>query len=182
MPGKGSSMSSSTEKEQVPRVSEFQANLEILRQLQFFSGLSLEALKLVAYLSARQDFRPGDLLFRQDDRDGTAFYIVSGQAGITREGEHGGRVLKTYGTGEFLGGLALVCDMRRLFTLRALTGMTCVTLTRDRFTKVLEQFPEVTAKVLQTIAETIVVWEQRLITEGGDLCEVCGRMAGMSLL
>lgn len=182
MPGKGYSMSSSTEKEQVPRVSEFQANLEILRQLQFFSGLSLEALKLVAYLCARQHFRPGDLLFRQDEHDGTAFYIVSGQAGITRDNERGGAVLRTYDKGEFLGGLALVCDMRRLFTLRALTEMTCVTLTRDRFTKVLEQFPEVTAKVLQTIAEAIVVWEQRLFTGGRELGEVCGRMAGMSLL
>ncbi len=175
-------MSSSTEKEQVPRVSEFQANLEILRQLRFFSGLSLEALKLVAYLSARQNFRPGDLLFRQDDRDGTAFYIVSGEAGITRDEEHGGTVLKTYGEGEFLGGLALVCDMRRLFTLRALTAMSCVTITRDRFTKVLEQFPQVTAKVLQTIAETIVAWEERLLAGGGELSEVCDRMAGMTLL
>ena len=175
-------MSSSTEKEQVPRVSEFQANLEILRQLQFFSGLSLEALKLVAYLCARQDFRPGDLLFRQDEHDGTAFYILSGQAGITRDNERGGAVLRTYDKGEFLGGLALVCDMRRLFTLRALTEMTCVTLTRDRFTKVLEQFPEVTGKVLQTIAEAIVVWEQRFLTGGRELSEVCGRMAGMSLL
>jgi CRP/FNR family cyclic AMP-dependent transcriptional regulator len=175
-------MSSSTEKEQVPRVSEFQADLEILRQLQFFSGLSLEALKLVAYLCARQDFRPGDLLFRQDEHDGTAFYIVSGQAGITRDNQRGGAALRTYGTGEFIGGLALVCDMRRLFTLRALTEMTCVTLTRDRFTKVLEQFPEMTAKVLQTIADAIVVWEQRFLTGGRDLCEVCGRMAGMSLL
>lgn len=170
------------EKEQVPRVSEFQANLEILRQLRFFSGLSLEALKLVAYLSARQNFSPGDLLFRQDDRDGTAFYIVSGEAGIIRGEEHGGTVLKTYGEGEFLGGLALVCDMRRLFTLRALTAMSCVTLTRDRFTKVLEQFPQVTAKVLQTIAETIVAWEERLLAGGGELSEVCDRMAGMTLL
>jgi CRP/FNR family cyclic AMP-dependent transcriptional regulator len=175
-------MSSSTEKEQVPRVSEFQADLEILRQLQFFSGLSLEALKLAAYLCARQDFRPGDLLFRQDEHDGTAFYIVSGQAGITRDNEGGGAVLRTYGKGDFLGGLALVCDMRRLFTLRALTEMTCVTITRDRFTKVLEQFPEVTAKVLQTIAEAIVVWEQRLLTGDRDLCESCAHLAGMSLL
>jgi CRP/FNR family cyclic AMP-dependent transcriptional regulator len=175
-------MSSSTEKEQVRRVSEFQADLEILREVQFFSGLSLEALKLVAYLCARQDFRPGDLLFRQDEHDGTAFYIVSGQAGITRDNERGGAVLRTYGKGEFLGGLALVCDMRRLFTLRALTEMTCVTLTRDRFTKVLEQFPEVTAKVLQTVAEAIVVWEQRLLAGGRQLGEVCVHMAGMSLL
>jgi CRP/FNR family cyclic AMP-dependent transcriptional regulator len=175
-------MSSSTEKEQVPRVSEFQADLEILREVQFFSGLSLEALKLVAYLCARQDFRPGDLLFRQDEHDGTAFYIVSGRAGIMRDNERGGAVLKTYGKGEFLGGLALVCEMRRLFTLRALTEMTCVTLTRDRFTKVLEQFPEVTAKVLQTVAEAIVVWEQRLLTGGRGLGEVCAHLAGMSLL
>jgi hypothetical protein len=60
--------------------------------------------------------------------------------------------------------------------------MTCVTLTRDRFTKVIEQFPEVTAKVLQTIAEAIVVWEQQFFTGDRDLGEVCGRMAGMSLL
>ena len=76
-------MNSSTERQQ-PRSSEFQENLGILRQIQFFSGLPLEALKVFAYLCTRETFRAGDYLFHQDDNDGKAFYILSGEAELVR--------------------------------------------------------------------------------------------------
>ena len=40
--------------------SEFQDNLNLLRQTYFFSGLPLETLKVFAYLCTRQKFDPGE--------------------------------------------------------------------------------------------------------------------------
>ena len=78
-------MSSFTEEDQRPKSSEFQENLEILRQMDFFSALSLESLKVLAYLCTRERFKAGDFLFRQDDNDGNAFYIMSGKAELVRQ-------------------------------------------------------------------------------------------------
>ena len=175
-------MSSFTEENLGPKSSEFQENLEILRQTDFFSALSLEALKLFAYLAAREKFKEGDFLFRQNDNDGNAFYILSGEAELLHQGEAGTSILKRYAQGEFFGGLALLGDMRRLFSLRASTDMTCLVLNRDKFSKALEQFPELTPRVFRTVVERIRAWEERLILDPDPLCDRCRHKIGVSLI
>ena len=175
-------MSSFTEKNPGSKSSEFQENLEILRQMDFFSALSLEALKLFAYLCTREKFKVGDFLFHQDDNDGNAFYIISGKAELLRQDEGGDSNLKQYSEGEFLGGLVLLADMRRLFSLRASTDMTCLVLNRDKFSKALEQFPELTPRVFRTMVDRIRAWEERLILDPDQLCNRCRHKTGVSLV
>jgi CRP-like cAMP-binding protein len=168
---------------QASKSSEFKENLEILRHMDFFSGLPLEALKVFAYLCYRETFKPGDYLFHQDDNDGKAYHILSGKAELVREDEHGESVFRDYGDGEFLGGLALVGDMSRLFSLRASTKVECLSMTRDRFTKALEQFPDLIPRVLATIVKRVRSWEERLFIDRDELCDSCRRkVGGVSLI
>ena len=175
-------MNSSMEKRQASDTSEFQENLEILRQMDFFSALSLQALKVFAYLFTREMFKPGDYLFRQDDNDGTAFYILSGTAEVVRKDESGEFCLGKYGEGEFLGGLALLGDMRRLFSFKALTDMRCLVMTREKFIKAIEQFPELIPRVLETMVDRIRSWEERLLIDQDGLCDSCRKKVGVSLV
>ena len=175
-------MNSSMEKRQVSDTSEFQENLEILRQMDFFSALSLQALKVFVYLFTREMFKPGDYLFHQDDNDGNAFHILSGIAEVARKDESGEFSLGKYGEGEFLGGLALLGDMRRLFSLKALTDMTCLVMTREKFTKAIEQFPDLMPRVLETMVDRIRSWEERLFLDKDGLCDACRKKVGVSLI
>ncbi len=175
-------MNSSMEKRQASDTSEFQENLEILRQMDFFSALSLQALKVFAYLFTREMFKPGDYLFHQDDNDGIAFYILSGTAEVVRKDESGEFRLGKYGEGEFLGGLALLGDMRRLFSLKALTDMRCLVMTREKFTKAIEQFPDLMPRVLETMVDRIRSWEERLFLDKDGLCDACRKKVGVSLI
>jgi CRP/FNR family cyclic AMP-dependent transcriptional regulator len=175
-------MNSSTERRQQPEGSEFQQNLEILRQMDFFSAMPLEALKLFAYLFTREAFKPGNDLFQQDDNDGKAFYMISGTAEVVREDERGETVLGKFTQGEFLGGLALLGDMRRLYSVRAQTDIMCLVMTREKFTKAIEQFPELMPRVLETMVQRIRSWEERLLLEPGGLCDQCRKKVGVSLL
>lgn len=175
-------MNSSMERRQPAESSEFQENLEILRQMDFFSALPLQALKVFAYLFVREIFRPGDHLFHQDDNDGQAFYIILGTAEVVREDERGASILGKCGEGEFLGGLALLGDMRRLFSVRAQTDMTCLVMTREKFTKAIEQFPDLIPRVLETMVDRIRSWEERLLLEEWGLCDDCRKKVGVSLI
>lgn len=174
-------MNSSMEEGPASDTCEFKENLEILRQMDFFSALPLQALKVFAYLFTRENFKPGEHLFYQDDTDGKAFYIISGTAELIRKDESGETVLGEYEAGEFLGGLALLGDMRRLFSLRAVSNMTCLVLQREKFTKALKQFPELTPRVLESMVARIRSWEERLLLDRNGLCEECRRRAGVSL-
>ena len=115
--------------------SELEQNLEFLRQTYFFSGIPLEALKVFAYLCTREKFKAGEYLFRQGEDDGQAFYIIEGKAVLEYERNGDTTMIRDCDPGEFLGGLTLVGDMRRLFSLKASTDTTCLILNREKFTK-----------------------------------------------
>ncbi|EPR41737.1 putative transcriptional regulator, Crp/Fnr family [Desulfovibrio sp. X2] len=171
-------MSSSTERNEpcaAKQSCEFTQNIELLRQVPLFAALPLEPLKILAYLAQRETFAAGDILFHEGEADGQAFYIISGNARLLREEETGTRELRDYGEGEFLGGLGLLGEMRRLFSLRAETQIRALVLTRERFAKVLEQFPDIHARLGEAMVKFIGEWEEHVLRDQGSEClAYCG--------
>jgi CRP-like cAMP-binding protein len=104
------------------------------------------------------------------------------QETISFADESGEFSLGKYGEGEFLGGLALLGDMRRLFSLKAETDMRCLVMTREKFIKAIEQFPELMPRVLETMVDRIRSWEERLLIDQEGLCDRCRKKGGVSLL
>ena len=154
----------------------------MLRQIDFFSGLPLEATKVFAYLCIRDSFKPGDAIFQQGDEDDRAFYIMSGQAQLLRQNDDTPTALRDYGEGEFIGRMTLLGQRRRLFTLAATTEMTCLVITREKFTKALEKFPDLTPKFVEVVVRNIYRWEKHFLQiQSGD-CSECLRIAGVSLV
>ena len=173
---------SSSEKNNLTPSCEFQDNLEILRQTYFFSGLPLETLKIFAYLCTREVFRQGEHLFRQDEDDGRAFYIIDGRARLERD-DNGNKIeIRDYQTGEFIGGLTLLGETRRLFSLKSVTDTTCLVLNRGQFLKTMEQFPNLLARICNAVAKSIDTWEDRFLADRGDQCGDCMGRLGVTLI
>ena len=173
---------SSLEKNNLAPSSEFQENLEILRQTYFFSSLPLETLKIFAYLCTREKFKQGEHLFRQDEDDGQAFYIIEGQARLERTDNGKTIEIRDYKTGEFLSGLTLLGETRRLFSLKSVTDTTCLVLNRGKFLKTMEQFPNMLAKICNAVAQSIDTWEDRFLADRGDHCGECMSRLGVTLI
>ena len=162
--------------------SELQENLEILRQTYFFSVLPLETLKIFAYLCTRERFRQGEHIFRQDEDDGQAFYIINGKAILERRTNGEISEIRDCEAGEFLGGLTLLGEGSRLFSLKSVTDTTCLVLSREKFSKTMEQFPALMMKICKAVAQHIDTWEKRFLTEQGDQCGECMRRLGVTLI
>ena len=163
--------------------SELEQNLEFLRQTYFFSGIPLEALKVFAYLCTREKFKAGEYLFRQGEDDGQAFYVIEGKAVLEYEDNEDTKIIRDCEIGEFLGGLSLVGEMRRLFSLKAETDTTCLILNREKFSKVLDQFQDLMPKIFKALATGIDNWEERfLLSARTDKCGDCMELLGVSLL
>jgi CRP-like cAMP-binding protein len=171
-----------SEKNEASPSSELEENLEILRQTYFFSGLPLEATKVFAYLCIREKFKSGEFLFQKDDEDEQAYYIISGSARLFHSGDGKELVIRDCEEGEFLGRLALMSTMSRLFSLRARTDMICLTITREKFTKALEQFPDLMPKLIRVIVENIYSWERRFVAHRTVDCIDCFKEIGVSLV
>ena len=162
--------------------SEFQENLEILRQIYFFSVLPLETLKIFAYLCTRENFKQGEYIFRQNEDDGQAFYIVEGKARLERENNGGTIKMRDCETGEFLGGLTLLGETGRLFSLKSVVDTTCLVISREKFAKTMEQFPDLMMKICKAVAQNIDTWENRFLTDQGDQCGKCMGRLGVTLI
>ena len=172
----------SLEKNNLTPSSEFQENLEILRQTYFFSSLPLETLKIFAYLCTREKFRQGEHIFRQDEDDGQAFYIIEGQARLERTDNGTTTEIRDLKTGEFLGGLTLLGETRRLFSLKSVTDTTCLVLNRNKFLKTMEQFPNLLVKICNALAQSINTWEDRFLADREDQCGECMSRLGVTLI
>ena len=162
--------------------SEFQENLEILRQIPFFSGLPLETLKVFAYLCTRDKFKQDEYIFSQDEDDGQALYIINGQARLERRDNGKTTGVREYTTGEFIGGLTLLGETRRLFSLKSVTETTCLLLSREKFSKTIEQFPNLLAKMCNAVAKSIDIWEERFLLDRADQCGECLNKLGVTLI
>ncbi|MDP2644368.1 MAG: cyclic nucleotide-binding domain-containing protein [Desulfobacterales bacterium] len=161
---------------------EYQENLDLLRHIYFFSGIPLDALKLFAYLCTRESFKPDDYLFHQNDPAGRAFYFISGQARLTFHSDGRELVIRDYKVGDFLGGLTLMGNIRRLFSLTALTETTCLIMSRNKFTKALENFPGLLPIVTNVLIDELVRWEERFLDSSLEKCAECMRKVGVSLI
>jgi CRP-like cAMP-binding protein len=171
-----------SEKNNSNPASELEQNLEFLRQTYFFSGIPLEALKVFAYLCTREKFKADEYLFRQGEDDGQAFYIIEGKAVLEYNQNGETKIIRDCNRGEFLGGLTLVGEMRRLFSLKAEQETTCLILNREKFAKVLEQFQDLMPKIFKALATGIDSWEERFLSDRTDKCGDCMDRLGVSLL
>lgn len=172
-------MNSSTEQKQAP--SEYQSNLEILMQIPLFTGLPIETLKLLAYLCKRESFRPGEIIFQQHELDENAYFIIEGRAKLIRE-NGGEEEISEFQESAFIGGLSMFYGMKRLFTLKAETHVTCLMLSREKFQKTLEQFPDITPKLFEGLVKTIYEWEIRIVGEHNADCAKCRSSIGVTLV
>ena len=175
-------MDSSTGKNSAGGTCEFQQNLEILRQTQFFAGLPMETLKVFAYLCTRESFAAQDCLYDKDDDDGQAFYILSGQLVLVHDTDGGEAVIRDFGPGDFIGGLALLAPMRRLFALKAGQATDCLVLSREKFAKAIGQFPELIPRVFKSMADSIRDWDQQRLFEATEKGLSLKDMVGISAI
>jgi CRP-like cAMP-binding protein len=175
-------MSWSAEKNESCPTCEFQQNLNILREIYFFSALPIETLKVFAYLCTRENFKAGDYLFTQDDDDGQAFYLVSGEAQLIRSETGRDAAIRTYTAGDFSGALALLGNAPRLFSLKAATPVTCLILSREKFAHAMNQYPQLMSNIFQAVVEKIHHWEGLFLSERSEGCKACRQKIGVSLI
>lgn len=142
---------------------ELEVNLDILRKVPIFSSIPIERLKLYAYLSKRIHYRPGEFVFRHWECGNLGYIIICGKAQVIRELRTHSLFLNEYKEGDFFGGFALFADAPRLFSVRALTDLECLTLDRETFQKLFLQFPEVGIKMLESMVRRVIQMEEKLL-------------------
>lgn len=125
--------------------------LELLHRIPLFAGLDKHRIERLGMLAEEVDVPAGKVLIRQGESGGDMMVLVSGHVGVERDGQR----LNTLGPGDFFGEMALIDGGPRTATVTAEAPCRLLIVTHRDFHSMMEEFPEVAAQILATLAHRI---------------------------
>lgn len=143
--------------------------VELLRNIPMFEKIEPSKLKLLAFTSERLNFREGEILFRQGDPGDAAYIIVSGRAEVIVDTPGGPLRVAELKKNDFVGEIAILCDVPRTATIAALTDLTTLRISKELFFRLVTEFPQMAVEIMRVLA-------QRLERTTADLREATARL------
>lgn len=124
-----------------------------LRTIPMFAKVDDAKLRLLAFASDRIRFAAGEALFHQDEEGDAAYILLSGSADIEVASPEGAAVkVAEIGPSDFVGEIAVLCDIPRTATVRATVPTETLVISKDLFFKMVTQFPDVAVEVMRSLA------------------------------
>lgn len=111
------------------------AQVDLLRRIPLFAEMDAQQIQLVSAQLREEAYEPGDTIIRQGEIGDTFYVVESGQiqVSVAQDGEE--RVVTERGPGEYVGEIALLLQVPRTATVRALTPTRTLALHKDDFDK-----------------------------------------------
>ncbi len=131
------------------------AGKDRLARIPLFQSLSAKQLAAVDGLVTTMDVSSGRALIRQGEVGREFILVVEGEAEVRR----GDAVIATRGPGTFFGEIALLLDRPRNASVVATTDMTIEVIDRKDFRRLLEQYPDLHAPLLEATAQRLAELE-----------------------
>jgi CRP-like cAMP-binding protein len=136
--------------------------VELLRNIPLFAKVDPAKLKLLAFASERAVFAPGETLFHQGDPGDAAYIIIGGEADVLINGSGGPIAVATVRKNDFVGEIAILCDVPRTASVRAISALTTLRITKDLFLRMLMDFPAIGIEVMRVLAQRLEHTTERL--------------------
>ena len=131
------------------------SEVDALRRVPLFRGIDATKLRLLAFISDRTHFAPGEELCRQGEEGDSAFIILEGEADIRVSTPDGERTVARLGQHSIVGEIAILCDVPRTATVAAATEMDVLTVSKDDFLRLLKEFPDMSLEVMRTLVQRL---------------------------
>ena len=125
--------------------------VDILRRVPLFSGVDAPKLKLLAFTSQVVRYRAQEKLFAQGDAGDSAYVILSGKARVFADTDNGPIELAEVGETDFVGEIAILCDVPRTATVEATSDLTALRVNKDCFGELLTTFPSMGIAMLREL-------------------------------
>ncbi len=124
------------------------AEVQALSRVPLFQGLEPSKLRLLAFISDRIEFQDGEHLCHQGDDGDSAFVVLSGKVAVFVDENEVARV----GQYAIIGEIAILCDVPRTATLRAVGTTHILAISKDDFLKLIAEFPKVSLEIMRVLA------------------------------
>jgi CRP-like cAMP-binding protein len=145
--------------------------VELLRNIPLFKNIEPSKLKLLAFTSERLVFQAGQDLCVEGDMGDAAYIIIGGTADVMIQTDDGPKTVTQVGQNDVVGEIAILCDVPRTATVRAVSEVTALRISKDLFFRMVTEFPQMAVEIMRKLATDL----QRTT---GQLSRALGRAGG----
>ena len=137
--------------------------LSLLQSVPIFSDLSPSDLNKIADRMVLRVFTKGQMILLEDDLGQTFFVIAGGSVKITRLSDDGREViLAMLGEADFFGEMSLLDGAGRSANVVALEASEVLTLARNDFLEILQDYPKLSISLLEELTQRIRKSDQQI--------------------
>lgn len=131
------------------------AEVDVLAKVPLFRGIDRAKLRLLAFISERVSYSPGEALCEQGEAGDAAFILLSGEADIVLRTEAGPKRVARMHENDIVGEIAILIDVPRTASVVAVGEVEALAVSKENFLKLLRTFPEMALEVTRVMAHRL---------------------------
>lgn len=131
------------------------SEVEALKKVPLFRGVDDAKLRLLAFISERVSFRPGESLCEQGETGDVAYIILGGEAEVQIGTNHGRETVAVIKQYDVVGEIAILIDVPRTASVVATSEVLALAIAKDNFLKILKNFPDMAIEVMRVLAHRL---------------------------
>ncbi len=133
-----------------------QAIYDCMRNIAIFSDLGSSDLELITKFMHVSRIDQGGTVFKEGDSGDYVCFVVEGTVEVLKSTDVGTeRRIAQLGAGSSIGEMAVIGKFLRTATVKSSSNATLLTLTRDRFNQICNDYPWIGVKILRAIAQLL---------------------------
>ena len=140
-------------------------NIELLKTVSLFWDLDIVELGYISKKMVSKKFENGNLIFLEETKGENLFFVVEGSVKVTRLSKDGREViLAMLNTGDFFGEMSLLDGESRSANVIALEDTEVLSLYRDDFLDVLNNYPKIAIQLLKEMTSRLRKSDRQIVS------------------
>lgn len=126
--------------------------VELIRQFPIFSKIQPAMQKLLCFSAERLTYDAGQVIFNAGDTADAAYVVIEGTVEISVPTPNGPIVINTMTRNEILGEIAIVGDVPRTATAKAVSKLETLKISKELFVKIIRENPDAAVELIRILA------------------------------
>jgi CRP/FNR family cyclic AMP-dependent transcriptional regulator len=142
--------------------------VELIRQFPIFSKIQPAMQKLLCFSADRLTFAAGQVIFNAGDVGDSAYVIIDGSVEISVPTPSGPIVINEMGKNDLLGEIAIVGEVPRTATAKAVTKLETLKISKELFMKIIHENPDAATELIKILAARLASTTSQLSRTRSD--------------
>jgi CRP-like cAMP-binding protein len=136
--------------------------VELIRQFPIFSKIQPAMQKLLCFSADRLTYAAGQVIFNAGDVGDSAYVIIEGTVEISVPTPSGPIVINEMGRNDLLGEIAIVGEVPRTATAKAITKLETLKISKELFMKIIRENPDAATELIRILAARLALTTSQL--------------------